>query len=382
MKCFKNTTVYVEGQGLKKCSVSFDSTILKIARGPLKGAEEIQLPENAIVVPGFIDQHTHGAGGSDVIDGTVETILNISKTIVAEGTTSYLPTTMTQSVENVTKALTAIKEYRELAPEAGARVVGANLEGPFLDVKFKGAHPMEYLVAPTREIFDKYNEASGNCIRIVTVAPELDGAKAFIRYVTEMGVVASVGHTAAKYEEIKEAVSFGASNVTHAYNAQTPLHHREIGAVGSAMLLDELNCEIIADTVHVSVPAIKVLVKCKPRDKVTLITDSMRAKGLPDGIYDLGGQTSYVKDGEARLKDGTLSGSVLRMNRAVQNLVEKVGVSFTDAIDFATINPAKNIRMDKEIGSIAEGKRADFTVLNERFDVLMTVRDGKIVYQA
>ncbi len=382
MKCFKNATVYVEGVGLKKCSVSFETNIVQIARKSLKGAEEIRLPEDAIVVPGFIDQHIHGAGGSDGMDGTMEDLINISKTIAAEGTTSYLVTTMTQSPENITKALSAVKAYREFAPEVGARVVGVHLEGPFIAAAQKGAQPLEYVAAPVNEVFDNYNAASGNAIRLVTLAPEVDGAKDFIAHLKEIGVVASIGHTGAKYADIAEAVALGAANVTHTYNAQTALHHREIGTVGSAMLMDDLNCELIADAIHVSVPAMQLLVKCKPHDKLTLITDAMRAKGLPDGVSELGGQTVYVKDGEARLKDGTLAGSVLRMNRAVQNMVEKVGVPFTTAIDYATINPAKNLKMDKEAGSIAVGKRADFTVLNKEYDVLMTVRGGKVVYQA
>ncbi len=382
MKCFKNVTVYVAGEGLKKCSVSFDGTITQIARKPIKGSEEIKLCDGAIVVPGFIDQHIHGAGGSDGMDGTMEDIINISKTIAAEGTTSYLVTTMTQSPENITKALAAVKAYRELAPEVGARVVGVHLEGPFIAPAHKGAQPLEYVAAPVNDVFDNYNAASGNAIRLVTLAPEVDGAKDFISHLKKVGVVASIGHTGAKYEDIAEAVSLGASNVTHTYNAQTALHHREIGTVGSAMLLDELNCELIADTIHVSVPAMKLLVKNKPHDKLTLITDAMRAKGLPDGVSELGGQTVYVKDGEARLEDGTLAGSVLRMNRAVQNMVEKVGVPFTQAVDYATKNPAKNLKIDHEAGSIAIGKRADFTVLNANYDVLMTVRGGKVIYQA
>lgn len=382
MKSFKNVTAYVAGEGLKKTTITFDEKIQKISRCGVKDAEEIVLPENAIVLPGFIDQHIHGAGGSDGMDGTVEDIAIIANTVAAEGTTSFLVTTMTQSKENITKALQAVKSYREANSKDGARVVGVHLEGPFIAAAHKGAQPLEYVKEPDIQTFDEYNAASGDAIKIVTLAPEVNGAEELIRHLTEKGVVASIGHTGAKFADIEKAVSLGASNVTHTYNAQTALHHREIGTVGSAMLLDELNCEMIADCIHVSVPAMRLLVKNKPLDKLTLITDAMRAKGIPDGVSELGGQTVYVKNGEARLADGTLAGSVLRMNRAVQNLVEKVGVPFTQAVDCATINPAKNLKIDNETGSIAVGKRADFTVINENYDVLMTVRGGEVVYKA
>jgi N-acetylglucosamine-6-phosphate deacetylase len=382
MKCFKNVLVYVDGEGIKKCSVSFDEKIEKIGKKEIKKSEEIILPAGAIVLPGFIDEHIHGAGGSDGMDGTVEDIATIAKTIAAEGTTSFLVTTMTQSPENITKAMTAVKEYREANPEEGARVIGVHLEGPFIAAAHKGAQPLEYVKTPDIKVFDEYNEASGNSIRIVSLAPEVEGADEFIRHLTANGIIASIGHTGAKYADIEKAVENGAANVTHTFNAQTALHHREIGTVGSAMLLDALNCELIADTIHVSVPAMRLLAKNKPYDKLTLITDAMRAKGIPDGVSELGGQTVYVKNGEARLEDGTLAGSVLRMNRAVQNMVEKVGVPYTRAVDYATINPAKTLKIDNEAGSIKIGKRADFTVLNEAFDVLMTVRGGKIIYQA
>lgn len=382
MKTFKNAIVYVEGKGLKKRNLSFDERIEKISRRADKKAEVIELPEGAIVLPGFIDQHIHGAGGSDGMDGSVEDVAVIAKTVAAEGTTSFLVTTMTQSPENITKALSAVKTYRETDNGEGARVLGVHLEGPFIAAAHKGAQPLEYVKAPDIATFDGYNEASGNCIRIVTLAPEVEGAPEFIQHLTEQGIVASIGHTGAKYADIERAVSLGASNVTHTYNAQTALHHREIGTVGSAMLMDELNCEMIADTIHVSVPAMRLLVKNKPANKLTLITDAMRAKGIPDGVSELGGQTVYVKNGEARLADGTLAGSVLRMNRALQNVVEKVGVPFTQAVDYATINPARNLKIDDEVGSIAVGKRADFTVINEKYDVLMTVRGGKVIYKA
>lgn len=381
MKAFKNASVYAEGKGIIRTSVYFDDKIRQIG-GYVAGAEEIELPENAVVLPGFIDEHIHGAGGSDAMDGNTKDLAIIAETVAKEGTTSFLATTMTQSKENILKAMRAVKEYREAAGEQGARIVGVHLEGPFIAAAHKGAQPLEYVAAPDAKTFDEYNTACGNAIKIITLAPETDGALDFIRHIVAQGTVVSIGHTGAKYAEVKAAMEAGATNVTHTYNAQSPLHHREIGVVGSALLLEDLYCELICDTIHVSVPAMQLLVKNKRADKLALITDAMRAKGLADGVSELGGQTVYVKGGEARLADGTLAGSVLRMNRALQNMVEKVGVPFTQAVDYCTINPARTLKMENEAGSIAEGKRADFAVLNDKFDVLYTVRDGKIIYKA
>lgn len=381
MKAFKNVSVYAEGKGIIRTSVYFDDKIRQIG-GYVAGAEEIELPENAVVLPGFIDEHIHGAGGSDAMDGNTKDLAIIAETVAKEGTTSFLATTMTQSKENILKAMRAVKEYREAAGEQGARIAGVHLEGPFIAAAHKGAQPLEYVAAPDAKTFDEYNAACGNAIKIITLAPETDGALDFIRHIVAQGTVVSIGHTGAKYAEVKAAMAAGATNVTHTYNAQSPLHHREIGVVGSALLLEDLYCELICDTIHVSVPAMQLLVKNKRADKLALITDAMRAKGLADGVSELGGQTVYVKGGEARLADGTLAGSVLRMNRALQNMVEKVGVPLTQAVDYCTINPARTLKMENEAGSIAEGKRADFAVLNDKFDVLYTVRDGKIIYKA
>ena len=381
MKAFKNASVYAEGKGIIKTSVYFDDKIRQIG-GYVAGAEEIELPENAVVLPGFIDEHIHGAGGSDAMDGNTKDLAIIAETVAKEGTTTFLATTMTQSKENILKAMRAVKEYREAAGEQGARIAGVHLEGPFIAAAHKGAQQLEYVAAPDAKTFDEYNAACGNAIKIITLAPETDGALDFIRHIVAQGTVVSVGHTGAKYAEVKAAMEAGATNVTHTYNAQSPLHHREIGVVGSALLLEDLYCELICDTIHVSVPAMQLLVKNKRADKLALITDAMRAKGLADGVSELGGQTVYVKGGEARLADGTLAGSVLRMNRALQNMVEKVGVPLTQAVDYCTINPARTLKMENEAGSIAEGKRADFAVLNDKFDVLYTVRDGKIIYKA
>ena len=377
-KSFKNALTYVEGQGLVNCDITFDEIILSISEAQ---GEVMPLPQDAIVLPAFIDQHIHGAGGSDGMDGTTYDLENIATTIAKEGTATFLATTMTQSKENILKAMQAVKEYRT-QPQTGARLVGIHLEGPFICPKHKGAQPLEYVVEPSVELFDEYNQASGNCIKIVSLAPEMPNADKLIAHLNDLGVTPSIGHTGATTADVKNAILKGAKQITHTYNAQSPLHHREIGVVGSALLYDELATEIICDTIHVSIPAMQLLVKCKRADKVIMITDAMRAKGLSDGISELGGQTVIVKNGEARLQDGTLAGSILLMNRALQNMVEKVGVPFTTAVDFATINPARSLGIDGQTGSIKVGKRADFVILNSNYDVLYTICGGKIIYQA
>lgn len=380
MKCFKNALCYVEGKGLVKTDILFDEKIEKI--GAVSGdAQLIELPENAVVLPGFIDEHIHGAGGADAMDASEEALLTIASTVAAEGTTAFLATTMTQSRENILSAMNAVKEYRNGGHD-GARLIGIHLEGPFIAAAHKGAQPLEYVAKPDIEVFDEYNAASGYAIKMVTLAPEEEGACKLIAHLKDKGIVASIGHTGAKCADIEKAIASGAGSVTHTYNAQSALHHREIGTVGSAMLFDELSCELIADTIHVSVPAIKLLAKCKPHSKLILITDAMRAKGIADGESELGGQKVFVKNGEARLADGTLAGSVLKMNKALENMVKHAGMSITQACDLATINPARVLGIDNEAGSIREGKRADFAVLDDKFNVLYTVCGGKIIYKA
>ncbi|MBQ2248546.1 MAG: N-acetylglucosamine-6-phosphate deacetylase [Clostridia bacterium] len=379
MKSFKNVLSYVEGQGIVRTDLSFGERIERIGQGTSCG-DVIELPEDAIVLPGFIDGHIHGAGGADTMDGSVESLACIAKTVAEEGTTSFLATTMTQSPEAIKAALHAVKIYRE-GKQEGARLLGVHLEGPFISPEHKGAQPLSYVQSPDVGVFDEYNAASGNCIRTVTLAPEREGARELIAHLVRLGILPSIGHTGATYADIEGAVRLGARCVTHTYNAQSALHHREIGTVGSALLLDDLACELIADTVHVSPPAMRLLVKCKPHGKLILVTDAMRAKGLCDGESELGGQRVTVKNGQARLADGTLAGSVLRMNEAIRNMVEVLGLSLTEACDLATANPAALLGIDRETGSIREGKRADFAVLDSRFAVICTVCGGEIVYQ-
>lgn len=382
MKGFKNALVYVEGQGIVKTNLGFENgKIAYIGNDESKISDAFPYVEGQVIVAGFIDEHIHGAAGADAMDGTTKALSDIANAIASEGTTSFLATTMTQSPENILKAMGAVKDYIAKDVDTGAKLLGIHLEGPFISVKHIGAQPLEFVANPSIEVFDEYNKASGNNIKIVSLAPEVDGANELISYLSQLNIIASAGHTDAGYNDIDNAIKTGLTNITHTFNAQKPLHHREIGTVGSAMLFDNLNCEAICDTIHLSVPAIKLLIKNKPHDKFTLITDSMRAKHLSDGISELGGQKVIVKNGEARLENGALAGSILKMNDAIKNLVTKCGVSFLDAIDFATINPAKNLGIFDKVGSIKQGKNADFAVLREDYSVALTVRDGKIIYK-
>lgn len=382
MKGFKNVNVYVENKGIIKTDIAFENGVITAIGNNLDVEELGKFDDNAVIVPGFIDEHIHGASGADAMDGTIDALYKIATAIPSEGTTTFLATTMTQSPENITKALKAVDDYIKLNKIDGAEILGAHLEGPFISPKHVGAQPPQYVEKPCVKTFEKYVEASGNHIKIVSFAPEVEGAEDLAKYCVQNKIVASIGHTSAKFNEANASVDFGMSSVTHTYNAQTGLHHRDAGVVGTALLNDKLNCEIICDTIHVSVPAIKLVVKNKPHDKVTLITDAMRAKHMPDGESELGGQLVIVKNGEARLVDGTLAGSVLKMNDAIKNVVEKVGVPFTDAIDFATANPAKNLGIFDKKGSIKVGKHADFAVLDKNtFKVLMTVRAGNVIFK-
>lgn len=380
MKGFTDVNAYVEGQGIVRTNIRVDDGKIVYIGSSSSGIDRYAEFADAIVVPGFIDEHIHGAAGCDAMDGTAAALSSIANAVASEGTVGFLATTMTQSVPALERAMDAVKEYRAVAHESGAEVLGVHLEGPFISPSYIGAQPLEHIKAPDIALFDSLNQKCGGCIKIVTMAPEVDGSEEFIKYAVKKSAVISIGHSGAGYEHVKAAAEWGASSITHTYNAQKGVHHREIGVAGSAMLLDNYNCELICDLIHVSFPAIKLIIKNKPHDKVTLITDAMRAKHMPDGISELGGQTVYVKDGEARLENGALAGSVLKMNDAVKNLV-KNGIEMTDSLDFATINPARNLGISDARGSIKQGKQADFTVLDKEFNVLMTVRNGKVIYK-
>lgn len=382
MKGFKNVIAYVENEGIINCDVAVENgVIVKIGQN-LGITEPFPYRKGEIVLPGFIDEHVHGANGADAMDGNVEALSTVADALAREGTTAFLATTMTQSKENILAALSAVRSYTESKVSNGAEILGVHLEGPFISEKHIGAQPLKYLSDPDAEVFDEYFKASGNNIKIVTLAPEEHGADLLIKRLRECDVHPSAGHTDAGYADVIEAKRLGLDAVTHTYNAQRGLHHREIGVVGTALLDDDLYAEAICDLVHLSAPAVKLLVKNKPKDKLVLITDSMRAKYLPDGESELGGQKVIVKDGEARLENGALAGSILKMNDAIKNLVLKLDVPFTVAVDYASANPAKHLGLFDKLGSIKVGKRANFCVLTEEFGVSLTVRDGNVVYKA
>lgn len=378
IKGFKNSWVLTEEGLVKTNLVIADGKIESIGDKVIEGL--VELPDDKIVVPGFIDQHIHGAAGSDAMDGTVEDLSKIACALAKEGTTAFLATTMTQSVENIDKALGSVKEYIESDPSEGALVLGVHLEGPFISKDFIGAQPLEYVAEPSVDVFKHYESVSGNHIKLVSMAVEVEGADKLINYLASRGIVASIGHSNAKYADVDAAIKAGASNVTHTYNAQKPIHHREVGTVGSAMLFDELNCEAICDGIHLSAPAVRLLWKNKPADKFTLITDAMRAKHMPDGVSELGGQVVIVKNGEARLENGTLAGSVLTMNKAVSNTMKFLGTDLATTIKYATINPAKNLGVADQMGSIAVGKLANLVVVDKDINVYQTIRNGLVIY--
>ena len=378
MKAFRKVKAYITGEGIKETDIVFEKKIQNFQANGLE--EEIVIPENCIVLPGFIDEHIHGAGGADISNCSHAVLKQVAQTVAKSGTTAFLPSTVSQTAESMETTLTQIRDYMKSEEKAGAEVLGSHLEGPFLANRYKGGMREENLLLPSVETFDYWYKISDGTVKMITLAPELTNADELIKHLKELNVTVSIGHSAATYQDVIYAKECGATCVTHTYNAQSPLHHREVGVLGSALLCDELACELIADTIHVSVPAMQLLVKNKPSDKVILITDSLRAQGLPQGVYEAGGQTIVVDGTCCRLQDGTLAGTVLPMNGMIRNMVEKVGVPFTQAIDYATINPARNLNVENRKGSIAIGKDADFSVLDSNFDVYMTIRGGEVIY--
>jgi len=351
----------------------------KLSTATLTEAEVIE-GKDKFIVPGYIDIHVHGGGGSDVMDGDYEAINQIAIAHSHFGTTSFLPTTMTMSKDKIIRSLRSICKAVKKGT-AGAEILGIHMEGPYINPEKKGAQKEDDIKKISIEEFLEFNQASGNLIRLVTIAPEMPGAIGLIKYLYKQGIIASVGHTNATYVQTQAGIQAGLSHVTHTFNAMKGLHHREPGVVGAALTSPELTIEVIADGIHIHPIVLKILTKIKEGEKVVLITDAMRAAGLKEGTYDLGGQEVIVTKGQARLKDETLAGSVLTMDKAVKNMVNKVGIQLPKAIQMASYNPAKSIGIDDKKGSLELGKDADIIILNKNLETELTIVAGKIVYR-
>ncbi|WML45958.1 N-acetylglucosamine-6-phosphate deacetylase [Neobacillus sp. PS3-40] len=346
-----------------------------------EGFKVIDIPLHYKAIPGFIDVHIHGVSGADAMDATTEALETMTSSLPGEGTTSLLATTMTQSEKQIEDALVNAGDFIQKYQSPGkAEILGIHLEGPFVNPVKAGAQPLQHMVNPTIELFKRWETLSNKNIKLVTLAPEQPGGLEMIRYLKASGIIASIGHSDATYEEVLTAIDAGANHVTHLFNQMTGLHHREPGVVGAALLHDELMAEVIVDGVHVRPEIIKLAYKQKRKEGLILITDSMRAKCLKNGHYDLGGQEVTVGDGKAVLHDGTLAGSILRLGQAVKNISAFTGCSLGDAIEMASVNPAKQLNIYDRKGSINIGKDADIVILDENHEVFMTFCRGELAF--
>lgn len=330
------------------------------------------------VLPGFIDMHIHGASGADVMDATEEALKTMAGVLPREGTTSFLATSMTQAPEAIEAAL---KNAAAFTTSAGqANMIGVHLEGPFVSPKRAGAQPIEHICPPDAEQFDAWQQAAEGKIRMVTLAPEEPNGLSFIQKLAAEGIVASMGHTDATIAQMEEAAQAGAVQATHLYNQMSPFHHREPGAIGGALLIDDIYAEVIADFIHSHPKAVELAYRVKGADRLILITDAMRAKGLEPGEYDLGGQPVHVTEADARLSDGTLAGSILTMEHAVKNVVRTLGIGPLEVAKISSGNAARQLGLTKK-GSLSAGNDADVVILDKEWTVMHTICGGVIGYE-
>ncbi|MCF0136586.1 MAG: N-acetylglucosamine-6-phosphate deacetylase [Lachnospiraceae bacterium] len=384
MKIITNGRLILTDRILEGKAIVFDDKIRAIVDnsriGEFPGAEVIDAAGN-YVSPGLVDVHCHGAGGDDTCDNKEGAIQNMSRLIAGYGVTSWLPTTMTMSKDHLRTTFAQIREAKKASAEdpaawGGAQVLGANMEGPFINVKRKGAQAAEHVALPD---FD-YTMEFADVIKLLTIASEVEGGLEFIERITEeTDIVCSLGHTCANYDDACACFKAGCNHVTHLFNAQSGLAHRDPGVVGAALANRNVYTEFIADTFHIHPGVFQIVADCK-KDHLVLITDCMRAGGLPDGDYSLGGQPVVVKGIECRLEDGTIAGSVLRLYRAVQNLYKHTDVTLPQAVACASLNSARSIRVDDRKGSLEVGKDADILIADNDFEIINTFVGGHKVY--
>ncbi len=378
MKCIINGKVVLADRVADNLAVIFDEKIEKLVDDSQVNLLDYEVidAEGNLVLPGLVDMHIHGYLGADVSDGDCEGICRMAEGIIKNGVTAWCPTTMTVSKAEIEAAFDAVRRIKTSGEYYGSRILGVNSEGPFINAAKKGAQAEEHILKPDADFIAKHKDV----VKLFTVAPEVEDALECIERVTkETDVLVSMGHTDANFDEANEGIKKGVRHTTHLFNAMTALSHRSPGVVGAALSSD-VSCELIADTFHVNKGLFGLLAKIKA-DKLCLITDCIRAGGMPDGDYTLGGQPVHKEGIKCLMPDGTIAGSVLKLNEAVRNLVENSNLEVFEAVACASLNPAKALGEDKEIGSIEEGKRADIVIADEKFNVLATILGGEIRYK-
>lgn len=345
-----------------------------------EGAEIVDY-SSEIIAPGLVDTHIHGYKSHDVMDNDFEGIKVISEGLLECGVTSWLPTTLTASVELLNDVCETIgNHYQEVT---GAKIRGIFLEGPFFTEKYKGAQNPKYMSDPSIEKLEKWNALSQNLVNKIAIAPERNGVGDFIKFATSKGIYTALAHSDATFEEAQAAVEAGANIFVHTYNGMSGLHHRTPGMVGAALSLDNVYAEIICDGHHVHPAAAKVVTKCRGAYETVLVTDCMRAGGMGECESKLGEFDVIVKGGTARLKEGgSLAGSILELKQGVKNVYDWGIATPEDALRMASLAPAKSVGIDNICGRIAKDYDADFIVVNEDLTLKATYLDGKLRYQA
>jgi N-acetylglucosamine-6-phosphate deacetylase len=382
MKAIVNGQIYYEGKFQKGKVLIYSNTIESILTQSAyeeikKHMDEETNAEGNFVVPGFIDVHIHGYQGVDVMNGTTEALNTMKKGLVENGVTSFLATTMTMPKADITKALDAVREVMKEQEKTsyGATIVGVHLEGPFINAEKKGAQPEEYIIHPEEELVEPYLDL----IKVITIAPEVEDSLAFIKKYHK-SINFSLGHTSATYEEAMKAFECGACGSTHTFNAMTGMHHRKPGVV-TAALTSDCYTELIADKFHVHEGLFPLFIKAKGLQKILLVTDCMQAGGLTEGEYELGGQKVTVSDGKCLLDSGTIAGSVLKLNEGLKNFHENVKEGLEQVLPIVTMNQAKYLGLDHQIGSLEEDKQADIVIMNDQFEIIKTIVKGNIEYE-
>ncbi len=360
-----------------------DGVIVRVgARAELVG-ERAEVETDAsgkVVCPGFIDLQVNGGGGALLTEApAVETVERMANYWVRTGTTSLLPTAVTADEENMARALAAVHEAMQRS-SPGARVLGAHLEGPFISPARKGAHDERFIRRPDVALFERLLTAGAGALRLITLAPELPGGLDLLAAAREAGVIVSIGHTDATYDETKHAVDAGVVMATHLFNGMRPLVHREPGVVGASLESDRITAGLIADNVHVHHSMLGLICRAKGPERVALVTDALWSTGEGAGMEELQGRGIALRDGAWYLRDGTLAGSALSMNVAVRNMHRLAGVPLIDCVRMATEAPARVLGRQDEIGALKPGARADIVMCDEDMSVWKVFVGGKLAY--